>query len=375
MIERLDTIVVGAGVVGLAVARTLALAGREVIVLEAEEQIGMHTSSRNSEVIHAGIYYPKGSLKAQLCVQGRVLMYEYCELRNIAYRRTGKLLVGMDEHDLDKLHELRVQAQNNGVSDLNLISADQVRELEPELQCVAALLSPSTGIVDSHGVMVALQAEIEAEGGAVVLNSRVDDIGVTTDGFKFNVDGQVFACKSLVNSAGLGAVALAQQIHGRHGGLSRVAHIAPAHGVLQQHFAKGHYFAYQGKSPFKHLIYPLPSSYGLGIHATNDLAGAARFGPDVAWIETVDYAFDEIRKPDFVTAIRCYYPGLDESRLVPAYTGVRPKLHGPGEAVSDFVIQGEKDHGVRGLVNLLGIESPGLTSALAIGEYVERILI
>ena len=366
MTEKLDCVVIGAGVVGLAIGRSLALAGREVVVLEAEAQIGMHSSSRNSEVIHAGIYYPKNSLKARLCVQGRASLYDFCESRNIAHRRIGKLIVATKENDLGKLHELQQHAQNNGVHDLQLMSADQVRELEPELQCVAALLSPSTGIVDSHGLMSALQAEFEAKGGAVILNSRVGDVGITDNGLEFTVDGEVFACSSLVNSAGLGAVKLAVGApYGRDRG-----HGPP----LQQFFAKGHYFAYQGKSPFRHLIYPVPSSGGLGIHATNDLAGTVRFGPDVTWIDDVDYDFDESRKPDFVTAIQRYYPGLDVSKLVPAYTGIRPKLHGAGEPAADFVIQGEADHGVRGLVNLFGIESPGLTSSLAIGEYVRRIL-
>ena len=366
MAEKLDCVVIGAGVVGLAIGRSLALAGREVVVLEAESQIGMHSSSRNSEVIHAGIYYPKDSLKARLCVQGRVSLYDFCESRNIAHKRIGKLIVATDEDGLGKLRELQQQAHNNGVYELHLMGADQVRELEPGLQCVAALLSPSTGIVDAHGLMSALQAEFEAKGGVVVLNSRVDDIGITDDGLEFNVDGEVFACRSLVNSAGLGAVKLAV---GAALGRDR------GHGpLLHQYFAKGHYFAYQGKSPFRHLIYPVPSGGGLGIHATNDLAGTARFGPDVTWIDEVDYDFDESRKPDFVAAIQRYYPGLDASKLVPAYTGIRPKLRGAGEPAADFVIQGVKDHGVRGLVNLFGIESPGLTSSLAIGEYVRRIL-
>jgi L-2-hydroxyglutarate oxidase LhgO len=326
----------------------------------------MHSSSRNSEVIHAGIYYPKDSLKARLCVQGNRLLYEFCESRNVVHRRIGKLILATDENDLGKLYELQQQAQKNGVNDLHLMSADQVRELEPELQCVAALLSPSTGIVDSHELMVSLQAEFEAKGGAVVLNSRVDDVGITDDGFEFNVDGEVFACMSLVNSAGLGAVKLA---------VGAPDERDRGHGpLLQQYFAKGHYFAYQGKSPFRHLVYPVPSAGGLGIHATNDLAGSARFGPDVTWIDEVDYDFDDSRKPDFVAAIQRYYPGLDASKLAPAYTGIRPRLHGAGKPAVDFVIQGEADHGVRGLVNLFGIESPGLTCSLAIGEYVKEIL-
>ena len=354
MADKLDCVVIGAGVIGLAIARALAMSGREVVVLEGEAQVGTHSSSRNSEVIHAGIYYPEKSLKARLCVRGKQMLYDFCVERSVAHQRIGKLIVASNTGDLEKLRELQQQAETNGVDDLSFVDADTVRELEPNVDSVGALLSPSTGIVDSHGLMSALQADVEAHGGAVIVNSRVADINASDDGFEFDVEGAAFACRSLVNSAGLGAVA-----------------VAPSSAPTVR-FAKGHYFEYQGTSPFEHLIYPVPSGGGLGIHATNDLGGKVRFGPDVSWVESIDYKFDESRRPKFVTAIMSYYPGLDESKLVPAYTGIRPKLHGAGEPAADFVIQGAADHGVRGLVNLFGIDSPGLTSCLAIGEYVKH---
>ena len=357
MADKLDCVVIGAGVIGLAIARALAMSGREVVVLEGEAQVGTHSSSRNSEVIHAGIYYPEKSLKARLCVRGKQMLYDFCVERSVAHQRIGKLIVASNTGDLDKLRELHRQAEANGVDDLRFIDADTVRELEPNVDSVGALLSPSTGIVDSHGLMSALQADVEAHGGVVLVKSLVTDINASDDGFEFDVGEAAFACRSLVNSAGLGAVA-----------------VAPTEGSPTIRFAKGHYFEYQGTSPFEHLIYPVPSGGGLGIHATNDLGGKVRFGPDVSWVESIDYEFDESRRPKFVTAIMSYYPGLDESKLVPAYTGIRPKLHGAGEPAADFVIQGAADHGVRSLVNLFGIESPGLTSCLAIGEYVKELL-
>jgi len=367
--ERLDCVVVGAGVVGLAIGRALALAGREVIVLEAESQIGMHSSSRNSEVIHAGIYYPEDSLKARLCVQGKEALYNYCARRGVAHQRIGKLIVATDDDDLAKLHAIEQQARKNGVEDLTFVTAEEMNKIEPQVVSIGALLSPSTGIVDSHELMSALQAEFEGQGGVVVRNSRVRNVKVVNDGLAFDVGDEPFKCKTLVNSAGLWATELAVTI-----GIDRPQGGPPQESIPDLYLAKGHYFAYQGKSPFSHLIYPVPSGGGLGIHATNDLAGTARFGPDVTWADEVDYGFDESCKPEFVTAIRRYFPALDADKLAPAYTGVRPKLHGPGEAPADFVIEGQAEHGVRGLVNLFGIESPGLTSSLAIGEYVTALL-
>ena len=362
MTDKLDCVVVGAGVVGLAIARSVARSGRQVIVLDAESQIGTHSSSRNSEVIHAGIYYPEKSLKARFCVRGRDMLYRYCATHGIAHQRIGKLIVATGEAELPKLDALRQQAALNGVDDLQFITAEEARKIEPNVESVGALLSPSTGIVDSHALMTALQAELEESDGVVVLNSRVSNVNPFEDGIEFQVGDERFECVTLINSAGLGAVELMSDA-------LRLAGNAPT-----MHLAKGHYFSYQGKSPFGHLIYPLPSGGGLGIHATNDLAGVARFGPDVIWVDSLDYEFDESRKADFVAAIKNYFPDLDADRLIPGYTGIRPKLHGPDEPAPDFLIQGERDHGVRGLVNLMGIESPGLTASLAIAEHVYGLL-
>jgi L-2-hydroxyglutarate oxidase LhgO len=335
-------------------------------VLEAEAQVGMHSSSRNSEVIHAGLYYPEESLKARLCTQGKKMLYAYCEEHHVSHKRLGKLILAPSKDEHDRLEEIREQAAKNGVSDLQYLSSDEVRDLEPEVVCGGGLWSPSTGIIDSHDLMTALQAEIEGQGGVVVLNGEVTNLNVVNQGIRFESGGKAFVCGTLVNSAGLWAHGLVEPL---------MSSGNRAHGaLLQQHLAKGHYFAYQGKSPFRHLIYPLPFDDGLGIHATNDLSGAVRFGPDVTWVDSIDYEFDESRKPDFVEAIRIYFPGLHEDKLTPAYTGIRPKLVGPGGPFADFVIQTEKDHGVPGLINLYGIESPGLTACLAIGKYVKEIL-
>jgi L-2-hydroxyglutarate oxidase LhgO len=362
MTDKLDCVVVGAGVVGLAIARSVARSGRQVVVLDAESQIGTHSSSRNSEVIHAGIYYPEKSLKARLCVRGRDMLYRYCATHGIAHQRIGKLIVATGEAELPKLDALRQQAALNGVDDLQFITAEEARKIEPNVESVGALLSPSTGIVDSHALMTALQAELEESDGVVVLNSRVSNVNPFEDGIEFQVGDERFECVTLINSAGLGAVELMSDA------------LCLADNAPTMHLAKGHYFSYQGKSPFGHLIYPLPSGGGLGIHATNDLAGVARFGPDVTWVDSLDYEFDESRKADFVAAIKNYFPDLDADRLIPGYTGIRPKLHGPDEPAPDFLIQGERDHGVRGLVNLMGIESPGLTASLAIAEHVYGLL-
>ena len=422
MAERLDCVIVGAGVVGLAIGRSLALAGREVIVLEAESHIGMHTSSRNSEVIHAGIYYPEGSLKARLCVEGKEKLYAYCKERGVSHRCLGKIIVAPKGADLDRLEEIKTQAVRNGVTDLAFLSIDEVRELEPDVVCEGGLLSPSTGIVDSHELMMALQADIEGQGGVVVCDSEATKLKVEGKSLGFESGGETFTCKTLVNSAGLWAGELVESLmsdrghgpllrqrdvsnrgHGPllrqrdvsnrgHGPLLRQRDVSNrGHGALLRrgdggaprgrdrdapklHLAKGHYFAYQGKSPFSHLVYPLPSGGGLGIHATNDLSGAARFGPDITWVDSINYDFDESRKPAFVAAIKNYFPALNEEKLTPAYTGIRPKLTGPGQPAADFEIRGESDHGIPGLVNLFGIESPGLTASLAIGEFVMRLL-
>ena len=360
--ERLDAVVIGAGVVGLAVGRALAGAGRDVVVLEAESQPGTHASSRNSEVIHAGIYYPEGSLKARLCVRGKQMLYDYCEAHGVRHRNIGKLIVATTAADLDTLAAIQAGATRNDVRDLELLDAAAVERIEPNVECVGALLSPSTGIIDSHEFMLSLQADLEALGGAVVCNSRVTAIDIEQDGFGFATGDDRFACKSLVNAAGLWAGDIASMMSG----LS-----APPPDIR---YAIGHYFSYQGMSPFNHLVYPVPADGGLGIHATNDMGGALRFGPDVSWIDAVDYAFDASRKTQFVAAVRSYFPQLDEAKLSPAYTGIRPKLYGPGEPATDFVVQSPAEHGVRNLVNLFGIESPGLTSSLALAEFVAEAL-
>ena len=364
MTETLECVVIGAGVIGLAVARALAGGGREVVVLEAENAIGVHSSSRNSEVIHAGIYYPEGSLKARLCVRGRQLLYDYCADKGIPHERIGKLIAATNKSQLAKLAALENLAARNGVNDLVRVDRKEIARLEPEVEAVAGLFSPSTGIIDSHAYMLALQGDVEAAGGRVVLGTRVSGLRVENGGFSFDAGGETFRSSVLINAAGLWADEVARDIKDR----SR-PWAAPT-----VRLAKGHYFTYAGKAPFRRLVYPLPSGGGLGIHATLDLAGAARFGPDVTWVDAIDYTFDETRQSVFVQAVRDYFPSLDESRLAPGYTGIRPKLHGPDELPADFVIATEREHGIEGLVHLCGIESPGLTASLAIAEYVSRVL-
>ena len=366
MTERVQCVVIGAGVVGLAVARALALAGREVIVLEAAEGIGTHTSSRNSEVIHAGIYYTQGSLKARLCVAGKHKLYDYCAQHGVPHRRVGKIVVAAEDAEVDALKSYVAKAAANGVDDLRWLSRDELRELEPEVRCVAGFLSPSTGIIDSHALMLALQGDAEEHGANIVFFSPVESGEVRAGEIWLRVGGTepiTLACNSVVNSAGLFAQEVARAIAG-----------VPPASIPPQHFAKAHYYALSGKSPFHRLVYPVASHAFLGVHVTLDLAGQARFGPDISWIDRVDYAFDHSREPLFYEAIRRYYPGLKDGQLTPGYTGIRPKVSGPKDPAADFVIQGPKDHGVPGLVNLYGIESPGLTASLAIAEGVRDLL-
>ncbi len=351
--DRVECIVIGAGVIGLSCARALAAAGREVIVVERNDLIGAETSSRNSEVIHAGIYYPTGSLKARLCVAGKQMLYSYCESRGIPHRRCGKMIVASGGAQIEVLEDYRRQAQANGVM-LSWLDERAVRELEPEVDATAGLLSESTGIIDSHAFMLSLQGELEAAGGAIAFNTEVrglqanDRIIVVTDALSLE-------CRWLVNCAGLQAPDLARQLDP---------------GAPQAHYARGHYFVYSGKAPFSRLVYPIAEPGGLGVHVTLDMAGQIKFGPDVMWLDEVDYTFDESRKASFVAAIRRYYPGLDPARLHPGYTGIRPKISGPGTPAADFRIDGPAVHGVAGLINLLGIESPGLTASLAIADVV-----
>jgi len=363
--DHMECVVVGAGVVGLAVARALALQGREVLLLEACNAIGTQTSSRNSEVIHAGIYYPAGSLKARLCVQGRSQLYRYCEERGIAHRRCGKLIVATQAAQLENLHAIRQRAQVNGVLDLELLSAGQARALEPALQAHGALLSPSTGIVDSHAFMLSLLGDVENAGGVLALNSTLTQVQQAQGAMKLiAVDGTAITCSCLVNAAGLYAPTLARCIFG----------LAPSH-VPDAYYAKGNYFSLAGPAPFSRLIYPVPEEAGLGVHLTLDLGGQARFGPDVQWVESPDdLAVDPGRGEGFYQEIRKYWPALADAALLPAYAGIRPKIHGPLEPATDFCIQGPRVHGVAGLVNLFGIESPGLTASLAIGEHVAELL-
>lgn len=359
--EQVDCVVVGAGVVGLAVARALALAGREVWVLEAADAIGTQTSARNSEVIHAGLYYPQGSLKARLCVRGKALLYDYCAQRGIDHQRCGKLVVATSEAQVPELKTLIGKAAANGVHDLAWLSAEQAQDLEPALHCVAAVHSPSTGIVDSHGLMLTLQGDLENAGGMVVLNAPLRLAHVVPDGLVLQtMDGTELQTRCLVNAAGHGAVGLARAIQG-----------LDARHVPQAYCAKGNYFTLSGRSPFSRLIYPVPEAAGLGVHLTLDLGGQAKFGPDVQWVDDPqDLLVDPVRGQAFYAEVRKYWPDLPDDALQPGYAGMRPKISGPGEPARDFMVQGPRDHGVPGLVNLFGIESPGLTSALALGEAV-----
>ena len=364
--ERVDAVVVGAGVAGLAVARAFALAGREVIVLERESTIGTGTSSRNSEVIHAGIYYSPGTLKAKLCVAGRLALYPFLAERGIPHRRCGKLIVATDPGQLAGLEKLHAQARSNGVDDLRMLAAREARALEPQLVCVAALESPSTGIVDSHAFMLGLRGEAEAHGAAIAFRSPLLAGHVRNGAIELEVGGQEpvrLLARAVVNSAGLFAQDVARSIEG-----------FPAERIPPTYYCKGNYFSLSGRSPFSRLVYPAPEAAGLGVHLTLDLAGQARFGPDVEWIERIDYDVDPGRAEVFYKAIRGYWPGLPDGALQPAYSGIRPKLQARGEASRDFLLQGPSDHGVAGLVNLFGIESPGLTASLAIGDAVLELL-
>jgi L-2-hydroxyglutarate oxidase LhgO len=363
--DRVECVVVGAGVVGLAIARRLAQAGLEVVVLEAAEGIGTVTSSRNSEVIHAGIYYPAGSLMARMCVAGKHALYDYCRDHGIPHRNCGKLIVATTPAETAKLQSIKAHAEANGVRDMEVLGGAAARELEPALNCDAALLSPSTGIVDSHAFMLALRGDAEAAGGAFAFHAPLLRARAAANGFVLEAGGEApmtLACRLLINSAGLGAPALARSIDGM-----------PLELIPPAWLAKGNYFSCSVRAPFSHLIYPVPEPGGLGVHLTLDLAGQARFGPDVEWIDRIDYAVDPARAEKFYPAIRRYWPGLPDGALMPSYSGIRPKIVPPAVARQDFLIQSAREHGVSGLINLFGIESPGLTSSLAIADYVGEL--
>jgi L-2-hydroxyglutarate oxidase LhgO len=371
--DRIDCAVIGAGVVGLAVARAMSLRGFETVVIESENAIGTVTSSRNSEVIHAGLYYAAGSLKARLCVQGKQLLYAYCAERGISHQRCGKLVVATSEDQVPRLRSIQQQAAINGLEGadaLQWLTREEALRMEPALNCIAALNSPSTGIVSSHELMLALQADLEHAGGSVALLSPVLGGQCTGDGVVLHVGGENLSelhAKRVINCAGLQAQRVALSLQG-----------LPAQHVPQAYYAKGSYFALSGRAPFKRLIYPVPIVGGLGVHLTLDMAGQARFGPDAEWVTPTEQGFDyrvyADRSANFYSYIRKYWPELPNDALRPAYSGVRPKLYGPSQATADFSIQGPNLHGTNGLVNCYGIESPGLTSCLAIAAYIENLL-
>jgi L-2-hydroxyglutarate oxidase LhgO len=358
---ELDAVVIGGGVIGLAVARALALAGREVTLLEAEDRLGAHTSSRNSEVIHAGIYYLPGSLKARLCVAGRHALYDYCEREGVRHERIGKIIVATEDEEIPTLVQLKAQAEANGVGNLSWLDKAELLALEPVLTAQRGLLSPDTGIIDSHAFMSSLRRDAERAHATVITSTPVLGGRVVSRGIELAIGGiepVTALCRTVVNAAGLRAQEVARSIAG-----------IPAASIPEQYFAKGHYFVLNGKAPFGRLIYPVPTPGGLGVHVTLDLAKQARFGPDVSWLGGVDYGFDESRGAAFYQAIRRYFPTLAAGSLVPGYVGIRPKLGPAGTPAQDFAVQGPAVHGVQRLLNLYGIESPGLTASLALADY------
>ena len=363
--ESVDCVVAGAGVVGLAVARALALAGREVIILDAAEGIGTETSSRNSEVIHAGIYYPAGSLMARFCVAGRKAVYAYCAAKGVPHRNCGKLIVATDADEDALLAGIKRRAEANGVEGMRILTAAEAIALEPNLSCTSALLSPVTGVIDSHAFMLSLQGDAENAGAVSVFHCPVAGGRAVRGGIEVDVGGadpMTLRCRLLVNSTGLHAPGLASRIAGM-----------PPDRIPAAYYAKGNYFTLSGRSPFSRLIYPVPVPGGLGVHLTIDLGGQARFGPDVQWIDAIDYTVDASRADNFYAAVRKYWPALKDGALQPGYAGIRPKIVPRGAPAQDFVVQGPQTHGVPGLINLFGIESPGLTASLALAEHVVEV--
>jgi len=362
----MQILIVGAGIIGLAVARAAALRGHDVIVAEKEAQIGTGISSRNSEVIHAGIYYPTGSLRARHCVRGRRLLYDYCALHGIPHKKYGKLIVATKDAEIAKMEALLKQAIANGVEGMRIVEAAEAKAMEPALACVAALHAPQTGIIDSHHLMLALQGDVEDRGGAIAVCTPIVAIAHRACGWEVRYGGAesgALTVDAVVNAAGLGAQTLA-----------RATDPYPPARVPKQVLAKGNYFQYADRPVFSRLIYPAPVEGGLGTHVTLDLAGRMRFGPDVEWIDTENYDVDPRRADFFYASIRTYFPALPDGALMPDYCGIRPKITGRGEPAADFLIDGPAEHGLPGLVQLFGIESPGLTSSLSIAEDVlERL--
>jgi L-2-hydroxyglutarate oxidase LhgO len=366
MTETIDTVVIGAGVIGLACARMLARSGHEVLIIEQHRSFGTEISSRNSEVIHAGIYYPRGSKKAKFCVKGKHLLYDFCNEYQVPHRQIGKLIVATNPKQLPQLENIRQHAQRNGVVDLSLLSAEEAKKHESEISCFGALLSPSTGIIDSHAFMLALLGDAERHGATLALGSQVVAGHVESEGILLEILGEehlALRARHVINATGLRATFLSKSING-----------VPALSIPDNFYAKGNYFSHIGKVPFSRLIYPLPEPGGLGVHLTLDLAGQAKFGPDVEWVTEIDYKVDPSRSQSFYNAIRAYWPSLKDDSLIPAYSGIRPKIVGPGTIDADFVFQTRRDHGVRGLINFFGIESPGLTASLAIAEHVISLI-
>ncbi len=371
MTDRVECVVIGAGVVGLAVARRLAMDGREVVILERADTIGAETSSRNSEVIHAGIYYPKDSLKALYCVAGKHALYDYCAAHAVPHRRCGKFIVATSDDEIGELERLKGVAAGNGVPDLEWMTPAEVTAEEPAISCVAALRSPSTGIIDSHALMLAYLGDAEAHGAMAAFLTPVIGGRIEDDGIYLRTGGAEAAeikADMVINSAGLWAQKIAAAIDG-----------VPAATIPPSHYAKGNYYTLVGRAPFSRPIYPVPGQASLGVHVTLDMGGQVKFGPDVEWLEArdpddLDYDVDPARAEVFYEAVRRYYPALADGAIQTGYSGIRPKIQAPGEAARDFVIQGSGEHGIAGMVNLYGIESPGLTSSLAIADRVAEIL-